>query len=654
VELKIKKEEIKPLLLTNEAYYNIFNNMQEIMAIFEVIRDNNNNPVDLIIRDVNDAYLINFKISREKVINQYASDFYGPEFVNYYLNLMKNNPDIRMGKKFETYFPPLDKYFFTSLFPIGKNLYITLGIDITENKKMEKELKEFKKELEEKLEVHITELEESNYALMESEEKFKEIFNKANDMISLNEMVEGFPGNFFEVNEVGLQRLGYTRDEMLNMGPLDIVAPEKKLEMPENAATLIKDGCNTFEIVHLTKDGKEIPVEVNNHLIDFKGRKVCLAISRDITERKQMEGALLESKEKFKEIFNKANDMITLGELKEDGLPGKYIEVNEVGLHRLGYTKEEFLKLNPFDIIADEEKKDVAKFAVEVWTRGYATFEITHVTKTGKKIPVEVNTHIFKKNGKNVILAISRDITDRKKSEEKLKELLEKLSNSNEELEQFAYITSHDLQEPLRTIANFTQLLQRRYEGKFDSDADEFMEYIVDASIRMKEMIHDLLEYSRITTSSEELKPLDLNQLVNNVLNDLKFTIRENNAEIIHEELPIVLGDYDKISRVFLNFITNAIKFKKDDETPKIYIKAEKRNNDEYVISIKDNGIGIDEAYLDRIFIIFQRLHTREKYKGSGIGLAITKKIIEMHGGRVWVESEPGIGSTFFFTLIKP
>jgi PAS domain S-box-containing protein len=520
---------------------------------------------------------------------------------------------------------------------------------------MEEELKEYKETLEEKIEEHTKKLKETNQALKESEKKFKEIFNKANDMISLNEMNEGLPGKFIEVNEVGFKRLGYTREEMLNMGPKDIVAPEKRAEMPENAAILIENGCNTFEIVHLTKDGKKIPIEVNNHLINYKGHKVCLAISRDITERKRMEVALVESEKKFREIFNRANDMITLGELRKDGLPGKYIEVNEVGLKRLGYTKEEFLEMNPLDIIADERKKDVAKYAAEIWTKGHATFEMVHITKTGTKIPVEINTHIFKKNDKNVILAISRDITERKKSEEKLKELLEKLSTSNEELEQFAYITSHDLQEPLRTIASFTQLLQRRYKGKFDSDADEFMEYIVDASVRMKEMIHDLLEYSRVSTSEEELEPLNLNKVLLDVLNDLKFTIKENNAEIIHDKLPTVIGDYDQISRVFLNFINNAIKFKKDEKPPKIKISAvkdEKRN--EYIISVKDNGIGMEPQYAERIFVIFQRLHSIAEYKGSGIGLAITKKIIEKHGGGVWVESKLGFGSTFYFTLPVP
>lgn len=471
-------------------------------------------------------------------------------------------------------------------------------------------------------------------------------------MISLNEMVEGFPGKFFEINEVGYKRLGYEKEELLNMGPADIIAQDCRSKMPKNALKLMKEGHNTFEIVHVTKKGNRIPVEINNHLINYKSRKVCLAISRDITDRKRMEEALKESEKKFREIFNNANDMITLGELKENGLPGKFIEVNSVGLSRLGYNREEFLKLDPQDIIAEERKKDIVKYAIEIWTKGRATFEIIHVTKNGKKIPVEINAHIFKKNGKNVILAVSRDITDRKKSEETLEDLLEKLSRSNEELEQFAYIISHDLQEPLRTMNNFTQLLKKRYEGKFDLDADEFMEYIVDASIRMKDMIHDLLEYSRLSTSEPELKPLNLNEIVNNVLNDLKFNIEENNVVVTHDKLPVIRGDNDQISRVFLNIISNALKFKKDNEIPKINITSSyDAKRKEYVIGIHDNGIGIDKEYIERIFIIFQRLHTREKYKGSGIGLTITKKIIELHGGRIWTESDYGVGTTFYFSL---
>lgn len=884
------------------------------MAIFEIMREEDGTPVDMVIRDVNNAYIEYVGFPRDKVLNQRASVIYGQEFIDQYFKLVQSDSEIGKGKQFETYYPPLDKYYLTTLFKIGKDLYATHGVDITRRVTLEKQLKNERSNLEIKVQertkellenkmklieaqkiaklgnweldlktnelwfsdeiygifgydpktvspeidfnelnitydilldviVHpddkeflnksfkealsgkkpynidhriilpngeeriiheqaeliydaegnpvkmmgttqdVTELKKTENALREGEEKFRqiaetieevfwiidtkmnkiiyispayekiwgltceslyenpkswidsihpedreramkilfdktqdvyvgeknleyriirpdneirwisgkgfpiinesgeayrivgiarditklkkaendlresegkfrEIFNKANDMISLNEMNDGFPGKFIEVNEVGFNRLGYSREEMLKMGPKDIVAEDKRAEMPKNAAKLIRDSCNTFEIAHVTKNGRIIPVEINNHLINYKGREVCLAISRDITERKQMEEALKESEEKFREIFNKANDMITLGELKDDGLPGKYIEVNEVGLRRLGYTKEEFLNMDPLRIIAPERRKDVAKYAVEIWTKGHATFEMVHVTKTGQKIPVEVSTHIFKKNGKNVILAVSRDITERKESEKKLKELLEKLSTSNEELEQFAYIISHDLQEPLRTIANFTQLLQRRYEGKFDSDADEFMEYIVDASIRMKEMIHDLLEYSRVSTSKEELKPLNLNELIEDVLNDLKFTIEENNALIIHEELPVVIGVYDQLFRVFMNFISNALKFKKENETPKITISAiEDKKSNEYIIRVNDNGIGIDKQYLDRIFEIFQRLHTRDKYKGSGIGLAITKKIIEMHGGRIWVESEHGVGSSFYFSL---
>jgi|GEM_PF-1213860 len=752
------------------------------MAIFEIVREEDGNPVDMIIKDVNEAYVHSIGIPREKVINQSASLVYGFEFVEGYFKLVQKSPQIGEGKKFETYFPPLDKYYLTTLFKIGKDLYVTLGIDITKRKKLEMELEAQRNNLELKVQerteellesqkkltkaqeiahvgnweldlktnklwfsdelyrifgydsnlqtsrdlqklditydillnmiVHpddrefldksfqealngykpyntchriilpngeeriiheqadllydengapfkmsgttqdVTELKKTEKALIESEEKFREIFNNANDMISLNEMIDGMPGKFIEVNEVGFKRLGYSREEILNMGPPDIVAPGSRKEMPGNAAILIKDGCNTFEIVHVTKNGRKIPVEVNNHLINYKGRKVCLAVTRDISERKLMENALKESEEKFREIFNKANDMITLSKLTEKGIPGQYIEVNDVGPSRLGYSKEEFLKMSPIDIIADECKKDVAKYAVELWTNGHARFEIINVAKNGKKIPVELNAHIFKMKGEGVILAIARDISERKKSEKELKDILNKLSTSNEELEQFAYIISHDLQEPLRTIANFTQLLERRYKGQFDEDADEFMDYIVDASVRMKEMIHDLLEYSRVSTTKENFKPVDLNELLKNVLNDLKFAINENKAEITYENLPIVIADYEQMSRVFQNFISNAIKFKKEDEPPKIHISStEDKENDEYILTISDNGIGIDKEYFDRIFTIFQRLHTRDKYKGSGIGLSIARRIIEMHGGKVWVESEPEVGTTFFFTF---
>jgi light-regulated signal transduction histidine kinase (bacteriophytochrome) len=288
----------------------------------------------------------------------------------------------------------------------------------------------------------------------------------------------------------------------------------------------------------------------------------------------------------------------------------------------------------------------------ELFEKGSSTAENIQVAKGGRQIPVELYTTLFKLRGKNIVLSISRDITERNKVETKLKETVKELKRSNEELRQFAYVSSHDLQEPLRTIASFTQLLERRYKGKLDRDADEFMDYIVDAAVRMKQQINDLLEYSRVTTAGNEFRSVDTNSILNQAFNNLKNSIDDTNAEIIHDPLPDVIADGDQLIRVFQNIIGNAIKYRKPDGPPKIHISAhEDKGKNEYVFSVSDNGIGIKKEYLDRIFIVFQRLHTRDEYKGTGIGLSVVKKVIERHGGYIWVESEYGKGSTFYFTI---
>jgi len=233
-----------------------------------------------------------------------------------------------------------------------------------------------------------------------------------------------------------------------------------------------------------------------------------------------------------------------------------------------------------------------------------------------------------------------------------LEKLIKELKRSNKELEVFAYVASHDLQEPLRTITSFTQLLERRYKGKLDDDADEFIEFIVDGANRMKQMILDLLEYSRITTKGQEFKPVNIENIINYALDSLIVLIKENDAVIKFDNLPIVNGDESQLVRVFQNLISNAIKFRKDDKPPEICISAKKEGN-EYIFKVADNGIGIEEQYFDVIFTIFKRLHTREEYEGTGIGLSITKRVIERHGGKIWVESQLNKGTTFYFTIPK-
>ena len=242
-----------------------------------------------------------------------------------------------------------------------------------------------------------------------------------------------------------------------------------------------------------------------------------------------------------------------------------------------------------------------------------------------------------------------RELAAREKTERELAALVEELQRSNAELEQFAYVASHDLQEPLRMVSSYTQLLARRYKDRLDADADEFIGYAVDGANRMQNLINDLLQYSRVGTRGQELAPTDAGGVFEAACANLRKAIEENGAEVAVGELPVVMGDHSQLVQLFQNLVANAIKFRAA-QPPQIRVEAE-RQDSMWRFSVSDNGIGIDPEYLERIFVIFQRLHGRTEYDGTGIGLAVCKKIVERHGGRIWVESRPGEGSTFYFTL---
>ncbi len=237
----------------------------------------------------------------------------------------------------------------------------------------------------------------------------------------------------------------------------------------------------------------------------------------------------------------------------------------------------------------------------------------------------------------------------RKRAEISLKENVKDLKRSNKELEQFAYVSSHDLQEPIRMVTSFIQLLEREYKGQLDSDADDYIEFIVEGAHRMKYLIDDLLSFSRVSSDAKKFENVDLENVLDVVLSNLYVSIEESNARISHDPLPIVMADESQMSQVLQNLISNAIKFH-GDRSPEIHISARKDGN-EWIFSVTDNGIGIEPEYKKQIFEVFKRLHTRTEYPGSGIGLSVSHKIIKRHEGNIWVESEPGEGSTFYFTI---
>jgi light-regulated signal transduction histidine kinase (bacteriophytochrome) len=287
--------------------------------------------------------------------------------------------------------------------------------------------------------------------------------------------------------------------------------------------------------------------------------------------------------------------------------------------------------------------------------------ELVGIHKDGSQFPIEISLGPLVTEEGLLISAAIRDISEKKLMEKTIREAnmtLEKkvqqrtaeLERKNKELEQFAYVASHDLQEPLQTTSGFVQLLRKQYYSRLDPTADQYIDYVVQASGRMKTLIKDLLDYSRIGRGNES-RQIDCNVLVQEVLADLHNVIVQNNVHIKTGQLPMLYNAYpSELKSLFQNLVSNSIKFRKPGLTPVLHIDA-LQTNGFWQFSVKDNGIGIEEQYLEKIFVIFQRLHNRSTYDGSGIGLAHCKKIAELHGGKIWVESRPGEGSIFYFTI---
>ena len=349
------------------------------------------------------------------------------------------------------------------------------------------------------------------------------------------------------------------------------------------------------------------------------------------------------------DLLNRTNDAIFVRNLDDE-----ITFWNKGSEKTYGWSQREVLGKVTHELLQAEYPKHLDEIQANVLNYGQWTGELKHKKRDGTLIIVLSRWSLQKdENGKPIgFLEINTDITERKEAEEKLKELVEELKRSNYELQQFTFITSHDLQEPLRSIASFSQLLEMRYKNKLDKDADEYINFVVDAAVRMKEMIQGLLDYSNVGTQKEKCEPLNVEDILKQVLYNLNALIEENNVIITHDPLPVINGDSKQVVQLFHNLIENAIKFRKEDVPPKIHISAsldEEKN--EYVFSVADNGIGLELQYSDKIFEIFKRLHTIDEYRGTGIGLAICKRIVERHGGRIWVKSELGKGATFYFTI---
>lgn len=333
-------------------------------------------------------------------------------------------------------------------------------------------------------------------------------------------------------------------------------------------------------------------------------------------------------------------------------LDGKINFVNPAFLNIFKYKDEsEVIGKNAAELFAPKKVRKFADLTAVIDNEKGDIEEFNVHREDGSGCSVEVSCSNVNDNSGNIIgrMAFFVDVTERRQIKKKLMSTLADLQRSNTDLQQFAYVASHDLQEPLRMVASYTQLLEKRYKDKLDTDAREFIQFAVDGALRMQRLINDLLSYSLVGARQKTVKPTDCHSVLGQVIAGLSDEIEQNNVIITNDDLPTVMADASQMHELIKNLVCNAIKFS-SEHAPRVHISA-KQDGNKWLFSVQDNGLGIDPQYKDKIFLIFQRLHSKEEYPGTGIGLAICKRIVERHNGKIWVESNVGKGSTFYFTL---
>lgn len=483
----------------------------------------------------------------------------------------------------------------------------------------------------------------------EQNAKFRYMFQNSSDIIMLFE--EDL--NVRYISDSAEHILGYDM-ERIKCCWQHCIHPEDKQKVRDVLEQIreVKEGKRLLEFRLQHANGEYLYVEtVFQNLLDKENIKAILSNTRNITHR-------IENRKRLKKfevaIESSTNGVLFIEKDERNSYPVIYMNCRYKEL--TGRTRDETLNrpcmLFQYDGVNDIEIK---KLRTALYSNERAEVFLQKKRKSGE--PYWCNVQIYPVQNKEEevsnYIALITDTTYQKQAEQQLKEYAKKLYISNEELQTFAYVASHDLQEPLRTIAGFSELLAEIYKGQLDDEADEYIDFILQATNRMKRLIHDLLLISRVSTGNTEVTSVDLNKVLESSIENLHSAIENTQTQIIKkQELPVVQINETMVSQVFQNIISNAIKYRHQGRTPQITINCQDKDMF-WEISIADNGIGIQSKYYDRIFVIFQRLHTNEDYSGTGIGLAICKRIIDKYGGRIWVESEEGKGSVFYFTIPK-
>jgi len=504
------------------------------------------------------------------------------------------------------------------------------------------------KELEQALEARVRERtsEQKNLILRskESEDKFRAIFDQTFQLVGL----VNTDGILIEANQTALDFIGADREDIVGKmfwtTPYWSHSKALQTQLKKAIADAAAGNFVRFEAEHFGINGRRDidfsikPVQVADDTV------MLIAEGRDITESKQ---AAKEIREQAA-LLDLTHDTVIVRTM--DGIIKFW---NRGASAMYGYSREEIIGKVSHEILKTKFPKQLDQIETELIKNGRWEGELIHTTKDNRLIVVDSRWALEKdQEEQQQVLEINNDITIRKMAESKMLQLAAELARSNEDLEQFAYAASHDMQEPLRTVISFCDLLTKKTHGKLDPDSEKYLAVIVESTARMQHMIKDLLLYARLDAQGKTPAAIDSQEALSLAISGLQKAIAESGAEIIHDKLPVVMADLTQLSLLFQNLLSNAIKFR-GEEPLKIKIDAV-RQGPFWQFSVFDNGIGMNMAYADRIFVIFQRLHSRSKYQGTGIGLALCKRIVERHGGSIKVSSIPNKGSVFIFTLLPP
>jgi PAS domain S-box-containing protein len=490
-------------------------------------------------------------------------------------------------------------------------------------------------------ETHLAQMEGRYRGLLEAAPDAMVVVNPAGEIVLLNVQAE--------------KQFGYSRDELVGQQVKNII-PEGFAERliadgTRSAAEALAQQIGTgIELNGRRRDGSEFPIEIMLSPLESSEGVLVTAAIRNITTRRDAETHLAQMEGRYRGLLEAAPDaMVVVNQV------GEIVLLNVQAEKQFGYSRDELVGQQVKNIIpegfAERLIADGTRSAAEALAQQIGTgIELNGRRRDGSEFPIEIMLSPLESAEGILVTAAIRDITERKKSEEHLVKTVGELKRSNDELQQFAYVSSHDLQEPLRMVTSYTQLLAGRYKGRLDSDADEFIAFAVDGCNRMQGLIKDLLAYSRAGTNGKALHEVSAENALKEALANLRATIDQSGAVVTHDALPAIRTDETQLTQVFQNLVGNAIKYH-GAEVPQVHVSATKNGGNEWTFSVRDNGLGIDPQYFERIFILFQRLHGRDEFEGTGIGLAICKKILERLGGRIWVESQPKKGSTFYFAL---